>query len=275
MLNKNDLEHVFENYNIDFVIHFASLKAIGESVSKPLLYHKTNITMMLNLLEIMQKYNCNKIIFSSSATVYGSSTNVPFDENAITGVNMPSPYGKTKYFQEEILKDVYNANKNMTIVILRYFNPAGAHQSGLIGELPTNMSNNLIPCILKVILKQRSILEIYGDNYDTNDGTCIRDYIHVIDVAEGHVVTLQCEPGLHIYNLGCGLGTSVLELIKTFKIVNNIIVPYKIVSKREGDIPICYSSAKKIYDDFGWYTKRTLEDICRDSYNFIKLNNFL
>lgn len=272
MLNLNDIEYVFKNYQIDSVIHFASLKSVGESVQKPLLYYNTNLKILFNLLEIMEKYNCNKIIFSSSCTVYGSSI-APFDEKMITGIGVTCPYGQTKYFQEEILKDICKIKKNFTAIILRYFNPAGAHESGLIGELPNDTPNNLLPYILKVAIGKKNELEVYGGDYNTNDGSCIRDYIHVMDVADGHVITLQkCSNGLHIYNLGCGKGTSVLEMIKTFENVNNIKIAYKIIDRRYGDIETSYGLVDKIYNELGWFTKKDITNICKDGYNFIKNN---
>ena len=269
---KRDILDVFSQYSqIDAVIHFASLKAVNDSVKMPLLYYKTNINSLINLLEVMEIYNCNKLVFSSSATVYGGGQISPFCESMITGTNITNPYGQTKYIQEQILQDYAKTNEKMSIVILRYFNPVGAHSSGVIGEDPNGIPSNLLPFLLKVVSKKYEILQIFGNNYNTPDGSCIRDFIHVMDVAEGHssVIAAINKPGIHIYNLGTGKGTSVLELITTFEKVNNIIIPYQISKKREGDVDTSYSDVSKIYDEIGWKSKYSLEDICKDSYHYL------
>lgn len=269
---KRDILDVFSQYSqIDAVIHFASLKAVNDSVKMPLLYYKTNINSLINLLEVMEIYNCNKLVFSSSATVYGGGQILPFCESMITGTNITNPYGQTKYIQEQILQDYAKTNEKMSIVILRYFNPVGAHSSGVIGEDPNGIPSNLLPFLLKVVSKKYEILQIFGNNYNTPDGSCIRDFIHVMDVAEGHssVIAAINKPGIHIYNLGTGKGTSVLELITTFEKVNNIIIPYQISKKREGDVDTSYSDVSKIYDEIGWKSKYSLEDICKDSYHYL------
>jgi len=273
---KRDILDVFSQYlQIDAVIHFASLKAVNDSIKMPLLYYKTNINSLIHLLEVMEIYNCNKLLFSSSATVYGGQQNSPLCESMITGINITNPYGQTKYMQEQILQDYAKTNEKMSIVILRYFNPVGAHSSGVIGEDPNGIPNNLLPFILKVASKEYEMLQVFGNNYNTPDGSCIRDFIHIMDVAEGHskVITTVNKPGIHIYNLGTGKGTSVLELITTFEKVNNIIIPYQISKKREGDIDASYSDVSKIYHEIGWRSKYSLEDICKDAYQYLLKRN--
>jgi UDP-glucose 4-epimerase len=265
MNSKTDLEQVFIDHNITAVIHLASLKAVGESIKLPLYYYKNNINGMISLLETMERYSCNKLIFSSSATVYGSNNISPINEDSTIGTNITNPYGQTKYFQEQILQDYVKANNNFSCTILRYFNPVGAHPSGLIGEDPNGIPNNLFPYILRVASGQYKELNIFGNTYDTPDGTCVRDFIHVMDLAEGHMITLkETNPGIMIYNLGSGKGTSVMELVNTFERVNNIKIPYIIQDKRDGDIDILYADASKIYNTLGWKTQYTIEDICRD-----------
>jgi len=232
---KRDILDVFSQYSqIDAVIHFASLKAVNDSIKMPLLYYKTNINSLINLLEVMEIYNCNKLVFSSSATVYGGKQISPFCELMSTGTNITNPYGQTKYMQEQILQDYAKTNEKMSIIILRYFNPVGAHSSGIIGEDPNGVPSNLLPFILKVASKEYEMLQVFGNNYNTPDGSCIRDFIHVMDVADGHstVITAVNKPGIYIYNLGTGKGTSVLEFITSFEKVNNITIPYQI-SKKE------------------------------------------
>lgn len=272
VLNKNDLENIFENNKIDIVIHFASLKAVGESIDKPLLYYHENLNGLITLLKTMEKHNCNKFIYSSSATVYGNQL-PPLTEYLNTGTNITNPYGQTKYFQEIILKDYINVHNNVEITILRYFNPVGAHPSGLIGENPSGIPNNLFPYILRVASGRYQELSIFGNDYNTPDGTCIRDFIHVMDLAEGHIAALNySKPGLNIYNLGTGTGVSVMELVNTFKKINNVDIPFKIVDRRSGDIECVYSDASKAKEHLKWETKRTIEDICKDGYNYI-INN--
>jgi len=262
---------VFEKYKIDSVIHFASLKSVNESIINPLLYYNQNLNGLMILLEIMNKYNCKKIIFSSSATVYGSS-NIKdgFSEDMQIGVGITNPYGFTKYFQEQILKDYQKANPEFCVTILRYFNPVGAHPSGLIGETPNNTPNNIFPYLLNVASGKYSHLTIFGDDYDTPDGTCIRDFVHVMDLAHGHCVALEnFKKELVVYNLGIGKGTSVFELVKTFQDVNNVELAYCFDSRREGDVPVSYANVSKIYKELGWKTKYTLEDVCKDGYNYL------
>ena len=264
------MKDVFIKYKIESIIHFASLKSVSESIMKPLLYYSQNMNSLLNLLELMDIYECNQLIFSSSATVYGSDSKSPLKETDKIGSFITNPYGQTKYFQEQILNDYSKINPHKSITILRYFNPAGAHPSGLIGENPTGIPNNLFPYILRVATKQYEKLTIFGNTYCTNDGTCIRDFIHVMDLADGHCASLKNKKnGLTIFNLGTGKGTSVLELVTTFEKVNNIKIPYIISDKREGDLDIVYSDVSKVYNEIGWKTKRNVEDICRDGYNFI------
>ena len=264
------MKDIFIKNKIESIIHFASLKSVSESIKNPLLYYNQNINSLLNLLELMDDYDCNQFIFSSSATVYGSDSLPPLKETDQIGHSITNPYGQTKYFQEQILNDYSKINPHKSITILRYFNPVGAHPSGLIGENPNGIPNNLFPYILRVASKQYDKLTIFGNTYNTNDGTCIRDFIHVMDLADGHVAALNNKKnGLIIYNLGTGEGTSVLELVTTFEKVNNIEIPYIISDKREGDIDIVFSDVSKVYNEIGWKTTRNIEDICRDGYNFI------
>jgi UDP-glucose 4-epimerase len=276
--DKDKLKYVFQNHTIDGVIHFAALKSVSESIKKPLEYYNNNITATLTLLEVMEEFNCKKIIFSSSATVYGSSKS-PLDENSQIGIGITNPYGQTKYMMEQILNDYSKSNKDMQITILRYFNPVGAHPSGLIGENPNNIPSNLMPFILKVSIQNNynilfdnvyKELKIFGNNYQTKDKTCIRDYIHVIDLAKGHISALNnSDSGYHVYNLGTGKGTTVLELIEYFEKTNNVKVPYKFVDRRDGDLEEVYCTSDKAYEELGWKTELTLEDICRDSWNYM------
>lgn len=269
--NSTLLESVFETHGpIDAVLHFASLKSVNESIAKPLTYYRQNMDGLITILECMQKYKCTQFIFSSSATVYGYNADAPIKETDPIGMSITNPYGQTKYFQEQILLDYEKAHPETCITILRYFNPVGAHPSGLLGEDPNGIPNNLFPYILRVATRELSILTIHGDDYDTHDGTCVRDFIHVMDLAEGHIEALhhmQC--GVEIYNLGTGEGASVMELVKTFEKTNNIKIQYNIGMRREGDIPVVYADVSKAYKKLGWKTKRTIEDICRDGYNFI------
>lgn len=270
ILNYSFLKSIFQKNTINSVIHFASLKSVNESINNPLLYYSHNINGLLNILNIMKEYKCNKIIFSSSATVYGSNNTSPLKEIDKIGLNISNPYGQTKYFQEQILQDFIKVNTNFSITILRYFNPVGAHHSAKIGEDPNGIPNNLFPYILNVSIKKYPILKIFGNNYNTNDGTCIRDFIHVMDLADGHVSALKkIKIGLNIYNLGTGKGISVLEMVETFKRVNNCHVPYIIMDRREGDIDITFADSSKIKNEIGWEANKTLEDICRDGYNFV------
>jgi UDP-glucose 4-epimerase len=262
------MENVFQKETPEAVIHFASLKAVNESIAKPLMYYRQNINGLITLLTIMEKYQCNRIVFSSSATVYGKQTS-PIKEDCQVGVGITNPYGQTKYFQECILQDCAKINPKINVLILRYFNPAGAHPSGLIGEDPKGIPNNLFPFVMRVASREYPKLQIFGNDYNTPDGTCVRDFIHVMDLAEGHVAALKQElPGCHVYNLGTGRGCSVMELVNTFEKVNNMQIPYQFQDRREGDIEEVYSDASKAKLELGWETKRTIEDICRDGCLF-------
>ena len=271
MLDKNILENIFEENNIDAVIHFAGFKAVGESVKKPIMYYKNNIDSTLNLLEVMEKYGCRNLVFSSSATVYGLQ-DTPRCIETMEKKNPSNPYGKTKTMIEEILSDLYISDNKWNITILRYFNPIGAHESGLIGEDPNGIPNNLMPYILKVASHELECLTIFGNDYDTPDGTCIRDYIHVVDLAKGHIKSLtkmfSSPSGLHIYNLGSGNGVSVSEIVTKFEEVNNIKLNYRYGERRDGDLPALFADASKAFDELGWKTEKSLEDMCRDSWNF-------
>ena len=269
--DQDTLRKVFEeNKNIAAVIHFAGLKAVGESVGKPLMYYRNNLDSTIELLEVMGEYNCKKIVFSSSATVYGNPESLPIKEDF--PLSTTNPYGSTKLYNEGILKDLYRADDSWSIVLLRYFNPIGAHESGLIGDDPNGIPNNLMPYILRVATGKLPILSIYGDDYDTPDGTGVRDYIHVVDLAKGHIKAIEKvleTKELNCYNLGTGEGYSVLDLVKTFEKVNGVKVNYKITERRDGDIAACYASTDHALEGLGWKTEKTIEDMCRDSYNFI------
>lgn len=273
LLDKENLNRVFEENKISDVIHFAGLKAVGESVQKPLEYYTNNITGTLVLLEVMRKHNCKKIVFSSSATVYGDQGVKEYSETMKRG-ETTNPYGTTKAMIEKILEDVYHADNEWGIVLLRYFNPVGAHKSGLIGDNPNGIPNNLMPFIQKVAMGKLPELSIFGNDYDTKDGTCIRDFIHVVDLAVGHINALEKlnneERGVYIYNLGTGVGYSVLDLVKTFENVNNIKLAYKLAQRRAGDLPEFYANPTKAKEELGWCATKTLEDMCRDSWNFAK-----
>ena len=275
LLNKESLEKVFKENDIDFVIHFAGLKAVGESVEKPLLYYENNILSTINLLEVMQEYNVKKIVFSSSATVYGTPEKLPICETDKVG-DTTNPYGTTKFFIERILNDLYIADNSWGIVILRYFNPVGANKSGLIGENPNGIPNNLMPYIIKVATKELPYLTVFGNDYDTKDGTGVRDFIHVVDLAKGHIKAIEKinnnNNGLFTYNLGTGVGYSVLELINIFEKVNKVKVEYKIAPRRSGDIAICYADPKKAYEELNWKAEMGIEEMCRDSYNYVIKN---
>lgn len=274
ILDEENLEKVFKENNIESVIHFAGLKAVGESVVKPIEYYHNNITGTLVLLKLMKKYNCKRIVFSSSATVYGDPEIIPITEECKTG-GTTNPYGTTKLFIERILQDVYVADNEFSIALLRYFNPIGAHESGLIGEDPNDIPNNLMPYITGVASGKLEILSVFGNDYPTKDGTGVRDYIHVVDLAKGHLKALakiREEAGVKIYNLGTGHGYSVLDLVNTFQKVNNVEVKYKIVGRRAGDIAICYADPSKAKKELGWVAEKGIEDMCKDSWNFIVSN---
>lgn len=267
--NKEALRRIFQENKIDSVIHFAGFKAVGESVSKPLMYYRNNLDSTLSLLEVMEENNCYNLIFSSSATVYGKPKALPIYEDF--PLSTTNPYGTTKLFIEHILEDMYISNNKWNITILRYFNPIGAHESGLIGEDPNGIPNNLMPYIVKVANGELDVLNIFGDDYDTVDGTGVRDYIHVVDLARGHVLALNNKiGGVKIYNLGTGHGTSVLELVHTFEKVNNVLVKTKIAKRRDGDIDACYASCDKALNEIGFKAIYSIEDMCRDAYNYVK-----
>lgn len=271
LLDEEKLEKVFKENNIESVIHFAGLKAVGESVAKPIEYYHNNITGTLVLLKLMKKYNCKKIVFSSSATVYGDPASLPIKEDF--PLSTTNPYGSTKLMIEQILQDVCVADKEFRVAILRYFNPIGAHESGLIGEVPNGIPNNIMPYILKVANGEYEALTVFGNDYNTPDGTGVRDYIHVVDLAKGHLKALDKireEKGVKIYNLGTGNGYSVLDLVTNFEKVNNIKVNYKIGARRPGDIAACYADATKAKEELDWVAERGIEEMCRDAWRFIK-----
>ena len=271
LCDKEKLKTVFEKEKFDSVIHFAGLKAVGESVEKPLMYYENNLISTINLLDLMKEYNVKKIVFSSSATVYGNPKSLPIKEDF--PLSTTNPYGTTKLMIETILKDLYNADNSFDITILRYFNPIGADKSGLLGEDPNGIPNNLMPYIVRVAVGKLPILNIFGDDYNTVDGTGVRDYIHVCDLADGHVLALKNKKtGLKIYNLGTGKGTSVLELVNTFEKVNGVKVNKQIVGRRDGDIDACFASNELAKKELGFNPKYTIEDMCLDSYNFVKNN---
>lgn len=267
--NEDDLEVVFKENKIDSVIHFAALKAVGESVEKPLEYYYNNLNSTLVLLKLMKKYNVKNFVFSSSATVYGSPKTLPINEDF--PLSTTNPYGASKLIIENILKDICKADSSFNVAILRYFNPVGAHKSGLIGENPNGIPNNLMPYITKVSIGELPFLNIYGNDYNTHDGTGVRDYIHVLDLANGHLKALDKlneSLGLVIYNLGTGNGYSVLDLVNTYSKVNNVDIPYKIVERRAGDIAKCFADPTKANKELNWSCKYNLEDMCKDSYTF-------
>ena len=276
LLQKEKLEVVFQENNITEVIHFAGLKAVGESVGKPLEYYTNNITGTLILLEVMRKYNCKKIIFSSSATVYGNQPVPKYVETMERG-KTTNPYGTTKAMIEKILEDLYVADNTWGIVLLRYFNPVGAHESGLIGDNPNGKPNNLMPYIQKVAVGELPELSIFGNDYPTKDGTCVRDFIHVVDLAKGHINAMEKlnkDPnGVFMYNLGTGIGYSVLDLVNAFEKVNNIKLSYKMAARREGDLAEMYADATKAEKELNWVAEKNLEDMCRDSWNFAQNAN--
>jgi UDP-glucose 4-epimerase len=268
------VEKIFAENKIDAVIHFAGLKAVGESCEKPVAYYRNNIDSTLTLLETMKKFGVNKFIFSSSATVYGTPKTVPLVETMPTG-SPTNPYGWTKLMMEQILTDTANANPEMSIVILRYFNPIGAHASGRIGEDPNGIPNNLMPYITQVAVGRLKCLGVFGDDYKTHDGTGVRDYIHVVDLAKGHVKAIEYSAdhkGTEIFNLGTGTGYSVLDIVKAFEKVNNLEIPYEIKPRRAGDIAECYADATKAKEKLGWVAEKNLEDMCKDSWNWQSRN---
>ena len=270
--DKNAMNKIFEENKIDAVIHFAGLKAVGESVAKPLEYYENNMGNTFTLIEVMRQHGCKNIIFSSSATVYGDPAIIPITEECPKG-QCTNPYGKTKSMLEEVLSDVQKADPEWNVVLLRYFNPIGAHKSGLIGENPNGIPNNLMPYITQTAIGIREELGVFGNDYDTHDGTGVRDYIHVCDLATGHVAALQAierKCGLAVYNLGTGHGYSVLDVVNAFEKANGLKVPYSIKPRRPGDVATCYCNPEKAKRELGWEAKYGIEDMCRDSWNFQK-----
>ena len=274
LCHETKLFEVFESIeHVDAVIHFAGLKAVKESVENPNLYYSNNLISTIHLIKVMKKFNCNVLLFSSSATVYGSSK-PPLTEKSTTGHGITNPYGKTKYFIEEILRDEQHSDPNWKIIFLRYFNPTGAHPSGIIGENPSGIPNNLMPYVVKVASGEYSKVRVFGDDYDTKDGTGIRDYIHVVDLAKGHLSALNfCWTNssfLEVFNLGDGIGISVLEMIQTMEKVSGKSIPYEIVERRSGDSPIVFCNAKKAKELLQWKPERNVFDMCNDLWNYQK-----
>ena len=272
--DREKLEKVFEENNIDSVMNFAGFKAVGESTKKPIEYYINNVSGALVLFDTMRKYNVKKFVFSSSATVYGPENPIPYKEDMPVGT-ASSPYGSTKIFIEQILKDIYKADNEWSVALLRYFNPIGSHESGLLGEEPQGIPNNLMPYIVRVACDQLKELSVFGGDYDTPDGTCIRDYLHVVDLAKGHIKALDKlneGNGVYIYNLGTGVGYSVLDVVNTFMKATGKDVPYKITERRAGDLPAFYADATKAEKELGWKAEKSLEDMCRDSWHYIEVS---
>ena len=273
LLDREKLEKVFNENKIDSVIHFAGLKAVGESVEKPIEYYHNNITGTLILLDVMRKHNCKKIVFSSSATVYGTPKTVPIKEDF--PLSTTNPYGSTKLMIEQILRDVYISDNEFSIILLRYFNPIGAHKSGKIGENPNGIPNNLMPYINQVAIGKLECLSVFGNDYDTIDGTGVRDYIHVVDLAKGHLKALKKVremKGVEAYNLGTGKGYSVLQIVQAFEKANGVKVRYKITDRRPGDIATCYADPTKAREELGWTAEKELDEMCEDAWRFTKNN---
>lgn len=273
VLNKEDMDKVFSENTIDSVIHFAGFKAVGESVAKPLEYYHNNLTSTFVLLELMRKYGVKNFVFSSSATVYGDAKIIPITEEA--PLSATNPYGRTKLMLEEILRDLYSSDNSWNIALLRYFNPVGAHESGTIGEDPCGIPNNLMPFITKVAIGELKELSVFGDDYDTPDGTGVRDYIHVVDLAKGHLKALEklkTSSGLVTYNLGTGNGYSVLDIVKAFSEASGREIPYKITARRLGDIATCYSEPRKANEELGWTAEKGIKEMCEDSWRWQSQN---
>lgn len=271
--DKNALQKVFEENQIDAVIHLAGLKAVGESVEKPLEYYDNNLNSTLVLLEVMKEFAVNKFIFSSSATVYGDPESLPFTEESRVGVGITNPYGWTKFMNEQILRDASMANPELSVTLLRYFNPVGAHESGMIGEDPNGLPNNLMPFVSQVAAEKLPEVKVFGDDYDTPDGTGVRDYIHVVDLAQGHVAALDhMKNGVEVYNLATGRGVSVLELIRAFSKATDKDIPYVIVPRRPGDIAASYASAEKAGRELNWYGEKTIDDASTDAWRWQSQN---
>jgi len=274
ILDREALNKVFDEYKIDACIHFAGLKAVGESVAKPWEYYENNIAGTLTLVDVMRQRGVKNIIFSSSATVYGDPAFIPITEECPKGT-CTNPYGWTKSMLEQILSDIQKADKEWNVILLRYFNPIGAHKSGTIGENPNGIPNNLMPYITQVAVGKREKLTVFGNDYDTHDGTGVRDYIHVVDLAKGHVKALnkiKDNAGLKVYNLGTGVGYSVLDIVKNFEEANGVKIPYEIGPRRPGDIATCYSSADKAKEELGWVAEFGIKEMCADSWNWQKNN---
>lgn len=272
--DREKLEKVFEENSIDSVMNFAGFKAVGESTKKPIEYYINNVSGALVLFDTMRKYNVKKFVFSSSATVYGPENPIPYKEDMPVGT-ASSPYGSTKIFIEQILKDIYKADNEWSVALLRYFNPIGSHESGLLGEEPQGIPNNLMPYIVRVACGQLKELSVFGGDYNTPDGTCIRDYLHVVDLAKGHIKALDKlneGNGVYIYNLGTGVGYSVLDVVNTFMKATGKDVPYKITERRAGDLPAFYADATKAEKELGWKAEKSLEDMCRDSWHYIEVS---
>lgn len=273
LLDRKELELVFLENDIEAVMHFAGLKSVGESVSVPLHYYQNNVTGTIILCETMKKFRVKKIVFSSSATVYGHPETVPINETALP--NPVSPYGRTKLMIEEVLKDLHFSDSEWSIMLLRYFNPAGAHESGLIGEDPKGIPNNLMPYIAQVAIGKLSHLRVFGNHYPTVDGTGVRDYIHVVDLAKGHVKALEKavrSTGVHVYNLGTGRGYSVLQIVSAFELAAGVKIPYEIEGPRPGDVAICFADPTKIKNELGWEAERSIFDMCKDAWRW-QVNN--
>lgn len=271
ILDETKTELVFKDNQIDAVIHCAAFKAVGESVSKPIEYYTNNLMSTLIVAKMMKKYHVNSIVFSSSATVYGDPKVVPLTEDCPLG-ETTNPYGTSKAMMEKVLTDVQHACPDMSVTLLRYFNPIGAHVSGLIGENPNGIPNNLMPYVMKVACGELPCLGVFGDDYNTPDGTGVRDYIHVVDLARGHVLAIEkyALPGVHICNLGTGIGYSVLDIVHAFERVNGVTVKYEIKDRRPGDIATCYADPTRAKKELGWVAEKTLDDMCRDTWNFAK-----
>ena len=275
LLDYVKMRELFASTHFDAVIHFAGLKAVAESIEQPLRYYENNVTGTLNLLKCMSEFNVNKIIFSSSATVYGNINSGKLDESMVTGLGITNPYGETKHVIEKILEAESIARPELSVVILRYFNPVGAHSSGLLGEDPNGIPNNLMPVVMRVAKGQIQELQVYGDDYDTPDGTCIRDYIHVVDLAKGHLAALKAtmDPGAKIYNLGSGKGSSVLEIIQAFEAASGQPLPYRIVERRPGDLAEIFADPSKAKKELSWQTTLTVADAMQDTIRFLNQNH--
>jgi UDP-glucose 4-epimerase len=270
LLDKENLDKTFKKNHFDLVIHFAGLKSVSESIEQPLRYYENNIGGTINLLEVMKKYNCKRLVFSSSATVYGNQDGVKLTEDSQTGIGITNPYGETKFMIEQILQDLAVADPDFRITILRYFNPVGSHESGLLGEDPNDIPNNLMPYIMKVSTGELAKLSVYGDDYNTPDGTAMRDFIHVVDLARGHVAAIDHQKnGVQIYNLGTGKATSVMEMVKAFEKAAGKPLPFKIAGRRPGDLAVVFAGAEKAEKELGWKAELTIEDAMRDTINYL------